>query len=94
VGLDLYVLQERNFDPATRRMGLVWRLLRPGDTVARRKRACLTEYTLAEWRRLFAASGLRLTAAYADLDGRPYRRGAGPRLIVVGRRHLRDSSAG
>lgn len=40
-------------------------------------------YTLQQWRRMFRAAGLRLTAAWSDY-GRPYRRGKGPRLLVAG----------
>ena len=40
-------------------------------------------YTLVQWRRMFLAAGLRLTAAWSDY-GRPYRRGQGPRLLVAG----------
>jgi SAM-dependent methyltransferase len=42
-------------------------------------------YTLAQWRRMFRAAGLRLTAAWSDY-GQPYRRGLGPRLLVAGER--------
>ena len=94
VGRGLYVLEDRSYEPATRRLSLSWLMLKPGDKRVRRKCARLSEYTLAEWRRLFAAAGLELTAAYAGLDGRPYRAGAGPRLVVVGRRQRRASSAG
>lgn len=40
-------------------------------------------YTLTQWRRMFRAAGLHLTAAWSDY-GRPYRRGKGPRLLIMG----------
>jgi len=40
-------------------------------------------YTLTQWRRMFRAAGVHLTAAWSDY-GRPYRRGKGPRLLIMG----------
>jgi SAM-dependent methyltransferase len=89
-GAGLFVLDEARFDPVRGLSEATWLFVRPGERRVGRRAFRVYEYTLAQWREMFRASGLRLTAAYSGY-GKPYRRGTG-RLIVVGTRPAQSGS--
>lgn len=76
------VLQRMKFDRGAGRWSGTWTFVSPGG---RRSVRTLRHdvYTLAQWKRMFRAVGLRLTGVWSGY-GRPYRAGKGPRLILVG----------
>jgi SAM-dependent methyltransferase len=76
------VLQVMRLDRRRGRWSGEWTLVGPdGRRSVRPLRHYV--YTLSQWRQMFAATGLRLTGAWSGY-GRRYRKGQGPRLIVVG----------
>lgn len=83
---DTLVLEESRFDVRRGCTRGRWILARRGEGRLLRRELLLYVYTLKQWRRMFRRVGLRLTAVYSGYDGRRFRPGAGPRLILVGER--------
>ena len=80
-------LRDLRLDRRTGRCAGAWIFVGPrGRRSVRRVQHYV--YTLAQWRSMFRAAGLHLTAAWSDY-GRRYTRGKGPRLLVVGVRPRR-----
>jgi SAM-dependent methyltransferase len=82
-------LQGVRFDRSTGRWSGEWIFVSPRG---RRSVRAIQHYvyTLTQWRHMFRAVGLHLTAAWSDY-GRPYRRGRGPRLLIMGVRSTRSN---
>lgn len=80
-----FVLATLTYDRKAATHESVWLFLRPGRPRVIRKSFRIRLWTLAQWRRRLRAAGLRLVRAYADYQGRPYRRPSG-RLLILGER--------
>jgi SAM-dependent methyltransferase len=86
------VLQKMTLHRGTGRWSGEWTFVSPGGRPSVRALRHYV-YTLAQWKRMFRAAGLRVTGAWSGF-GRPYRAGRGPRLLVVGAKPRRRVRAG
>jgi hypothetical protein len=85
-GRTRFLREERRFGRRTGMTESTQLVLMPGRRWVRQRHFRFQELTLGQWRRALRGAGLSLERAYGGYDGRPYRRGATGRLIVVARR--------
>jgi SAM-dependent methyltransferase len=80
-----FVLMTLTYDRKAATHESVWLFLRPGSQRVIRKSFRVRLWTLAQWRRRLREAGFRLVRAYADYEGRAYRRSSGRLLILAER---------
>ena len=80
-----FVLMTLAYDRKAGMHESTWLFLRPGESRVVRKSFRIRLWTLAQWRRRLRDAGLRLVRAYANYQGRPYRRTSGRLLILAER---------
>jgi len=80
---DVFQLSEAEYDPAQSQLHVHYTFIRGADVQTGTARYSL--YTIAELKRLFAASGLAIRDLYGSTNKEPYRLGSGRLLIVAGR---------
>lgn len=80
-----FVLTTLAYDRKARTHENTWLFLRPGHPRVVRKSFRVRLWTLAQWRQRLRDAGLRLVRAYANYQGRPYRR-MSSRLLILAER--------
>jgi len=78
------VLEDRNYDPSSRRSSATWTIIRP-DASRGELRHSMRVYSCPELQRLLSEAGLEAAGVWGDADGSEYTRDS-RRLIVCGRK--------